>query len=503
MKESLKVMLWGKEIGRLAWDRRRGRAYFTYHPSFLNGSIEIAPLMASVKEVRSRMPIWGDDDRKYQKLPPFLADSLPDAWGNQLFECWRTENKLSNAEITPLEKLSFIGKRGMGALEFEPEILHSGVRDKIDVQSLVGLAQRIFSEREKVNICPEESLTLQSLIAIGTSAGGRQPKAIISIHPKTGEIRSGQVGGLEGYDYCILKFGDTERSSAELEMVYYEMACRAGIRMMESRLLDVEGQKHFLTKRFDRNGEKKLHTQTLAALYPGTDSYEKLLWVCRKMRLSERDCEEVFRRMVFNVLANNTDDHDKNFSFVMDESGGWSLSPAYDMTFIFNIGGYQPQADHCFMIRGKLNGITRQDILDFARDNGIRRTNSIIQEVASAISGFRELAIKYHVKDEWTGRIHTCLAQNLADWGFVSMDAPQETSFELSGHKVENARIEQAYRGNFHLLGTIDGRELKYIFRKGAEEYELISRVGVNRIGHEKLCDLVNRYLITKINMPK
>lgn len=499
MKESLKVMLWGKEIGRLAWDKRRGRAYFTYNPVFLSGELDVAPLMASVKDVRSRMPIWGDDNRKYQKLPPFLADSLPDAWGNQLFECWRTENKLSNADITPLEKLSFIGKRGMGALEFEPEVSHSGVRDKIDVQSLVGLAGRIFSEREKVSIRPEESLTLQSLIAVGTSAGGRQPKAIIAIHPETGEIRSGQVGGLEGYDYCILKFGDAERSSAELEMVYYDMACKAGICMMESHLLDVEGKKHFLTKRFDRNGEKKFHTQTLAALYPGADSYEKLLWVCRKMRLSECDCEEVFRRMVFNVLANNTDDHDKNFSFVMDESGRWSLSPAYDMTFIFNMGGYQPQVDRCFMIRGKLNGITRQDILDFARDNGIRRANSIIQEVASGISTFRELAIKYHVRDEWTGRIDTCLSQNLIEWGFASKDEIQATSFVLEGHHVEDARIEQAYRGNFHLLATIDGHELKYIFRKGTEGYELLTRTGLSGISSDKLCELVHLYLIPKV----
>lgn len=498
MKESLKVMLWGKEIGRLAWDRRRGRAYFTYNPAFLSGDLDIAPLVASIKDVRSRMPIFGDDERKYQKLPSFLADSLPDAWGNQLFECWRTENKLSNVDITPLEKLSFIGKRGMGALEFEPDVSYSGVKDKIDVQSLVGLAHRIFLEREIVSIQPEESLTLQSLIAVGTSAGGRQPKAIIAIQPQTGEIRSGQVGGLDGFDYCILKFGDPERSSAELETVYYEMACRAGIRMMESRLLDVEGQKHFLTKRFDRNGEKKLHTQTLAALYPGVDSYEKLLWVCRKMRLSEKDCEEVFRRMVFNVLANNTDDHDKNFSFIMDEEGRWCLSPAYDMTFIFNIGGYQPQTDRCLMIRGRLNGITKQDILDFAHDNGIRRPDSIMGEVATAISSFRELATKFQVRDEWASRIDTCLSANLAEWG-ISVSDDNDVSFELNGHQVKNVRMEQAYRGNFHLLAVIDGCEQKYVFRKGTEEHELINRIGISGLSKKELIEKIKQHLLTKI----
>lgn len=500
MQESLKVILWGKEVGRLAWDRRRRRTYFTYNPAFLNGRLDVSPLVASVKNVQSRMPIWAGSDNKYQRLPPFLADSLPDDWGNRLFEYWRTENRLSNADITPLEKLSFIGTRGMGALEFEPEVSRGGVHDTIDVQSLVELARRISAERENVSIRPDESLTIQSLIAVGTSAGGRQPKAIVAIHRETGEIKSGQVGGLDGYDYCILKFGDAARSTAEIEMTYYDMACRAGIRMMPSRLLDVEGQKHFLTKRFDRDGEEKLHTQTLAAIYPGADSYEKLLWVCRKMRLSERDCEEVFRRMVFNLIANNTDDHDKNFSFVMDSSGHWSLSPAYDLTFIFNIGGYQPQDYRCLMIRGKLSAITKQDVLDFARDNGIRRANTIIREVTSAIFSFRELATKYGVADEWTSRINTCLTRHLVEWGFAQVDIRQDDTFESSGHKVENARIEQAYRGNFHLLATIDGRELKYIFRQGTDEYNQISHSGIDGISRENLRELITRHLIPKIH---
>jgi Uncharacterized protein related to capsule biosynthesis enzymes len=497
MKESLKVMLWNNEIGRLAWDKRRNRTYFTYNPVFLEGGLDIAPLVAPIKGVRSRLPIYGEDDSVFQKLPSFLADSLPDDWGNRLFECWRTENKIANADVTPLEKLSFIGKRGMGALEFEPEVSRFNSRDKIDVESLINLAQRIFAERENVCILPEESLTLQSLIAVGTSAGGRQPKAIIAINHETGEIRSGQIAGLEGYDYCILKFGDPERSSAELEMVYYEMSRLAGIQMMESRLMDVEGLKHFLTKRFDRDETKRLHTQTLAALYPETDSYEKLLWVCRKMRLSEKDCEEVFRRLVFNLLAHNTDDHNKNFSFIMDEKGNWRLSPAYDMTFVFNKGGFQPQEERCFMIRGKLINITKQDVLDFAKDNGIRRPDSIINEVARAVASFRELAIKYNVKEEWTTRIEACLSVHLADWEFASTS--EDVSFELDGHKIANASIEQAYRGNLHLLASIDGRELKYVFRQGTEEYGRVKENGITNLPKEILMELVEKYLLSKI----
>ncbi|MCF0220172.1 MAG: type II toxin-antitoxin system HipA family toxin, partial [Muribaculaceae bacterium] len=321
---TLKVLLWGKEIGRLSWDGRRGISYFEYSREFLDGTLDAFPLVAPVKSPASRRPIMGDKETKiYRKLPPFLADSLPDSWGNQVFECWRIENGIRNQEITPLDILSFIGKRGMGALEFLPE--SSGIKkaEKLNLEALTNLAQRIFVERENARILPEESLTMQSLIAVGTSAGGRQPKAIIAIHPETGEIRSGQIGGQKGFEYCILKFGDPERSSAELEMAYYDMAVAAGIQMMPCHLIEVEGKHHFITRRFDRDEDRKLHMQTLAALYPEADSYEKLLMVCRKMRLPESTQEEIFRRMVFNFLTNNTDDHNKNFSFLMDENGRW------------------------------------------------------------------------------------------------------------------------------------------------------------------------------------
>lgn len=499
MKGPLKILLWGREIGRLVWDKRTRNTYFTYNPDFLNDSLDIAPLTAPVNGGKGMLPIYGETDRKYQRLPAFLADSLPDDWGNQLFERWRIENKLSNADITPLEKLSFIGKRGMGALEFMPETSGFAARDRIDVQSLIGLAGRIFKERENAHIMPEETLTMHALIAVGTSAGGRQPKAIIAVNRKNGEIRSGQIPDLKGYDYCILKFGDSGRSSAELEMTYYEMCRTAGIHIMESRLLDVEGNKHFLTKRFDRTDEGKLHIQTVAALCPGTDSYEKLLGVCRKMRLSEKDCNEVFRRMVFNILANNTDDHDKNFSCIMDPNGHWELSPAYDMTFVFNRGGFQPQEERCLMVRGKLTDITRKDVLDFARDNGIRRAESIIGEVAKAVGTFRATAEKFKVKEEWINRVDSCLSSRLAEWGYAAASENDRIQ-EIDGHSVCDARIEQAYKGNLHLLATVDGRERKYIFRQGTKGYEYANRNGIFNIPQEELRELVRQYLLAKKN---
>ena len=207
-------------------------------------------------------------------------------------------NSLSNGEgsnltersVTSLEKLAFIGKRGMGALEFVPEIERSAITGQIDIKALADMAEKIAVERENVRILPDESLTLQSLIAVGTSAGGRQPKGIIAIDRETGEIRSGQIDVEPNLDYYILKFGDKTRSSAELEQTYYEMATAAGINMMESRLFEVDGVNHFLTKRFDRNETGKLHTQTLAAMDPEADTYEKLFAVCRKLHLPEVDC---------------------------------------------------------------------------------------------------------------------------------------------------------------------------------------------------------------------
>lgn len=492
---SLKVMLWDKEIGRLSWDARRGISYFEYNPAILQGELDPFPLVASVKSPSSRRPIMGDKETKiYRKLPPFLADSLPDAWGNQVFECWRIQNSIRNQEITPLEILSFIGKRGMGALEFIPE--SSGIKksEQLNMKALADLAQKIFTERENVKIMPDESLTMQSLIAVGTSAGGRQPKAIIAINPETGEIRSGQIAGQKGFEYCILKFGNPERSSAELEMAYYKMATAAGIDMMPCRIIELEGQNHFITRRFDRDEERKLHMQTLAALYPDADSYEKLLVVCRKMRLPERIQDEIFRRMVFNILANNTDDHNKNFSFLMDENGRWSLSPAYDMTYIFNVGGFLPEKMHCLMMQGKYQGHTKEDALLLAKENGIRKADTIINEVAEAISHFRQYAEVCNVSQQWIGAIETTLKSHMADWGLSGQR--KNISFCIDDTLFENVRVERTYKGNYHLLCNINNKERKFVITNKKDEHELIDKVGVDNLTKEQLILLIKKYLI-------
>lgn len=452
----LKVILWDEEIGRLVWDARRGLSYFNYNPRFIRKGLDIAPLVAPLK-VYANMPVWGEDGKIYQRLPAFIADSLPDSWGNQLFDLWRQQHHLSNADITPLDKLSFIGKRGMGALEFQPQVSRERSPKKIDMASLTDLAERIFSERENARIMPGESITMQSLLTVGTSAGGRQPKAIIAINRISGEIRSGQIAGLEDYDYYLLKFGNTEYSSAELEMTY------------------------------------------LAALCPDADSYEKLLTVCRRLHLPESDCQEVFRRMVFNILANNTDDHNKNFSFIMSEDGTWQLAPAYDLTYVLDLGGNLPNENHCLFMRAQLRSFSREDAVAFAHDNGIQRPDAIIREVAEALKQFRPTAEKNGVGARWVGRVESTILDHLSAWG--EYDKPTESiSTEVNGHKISDIRIEQTYKGNYHLMANIDGVERKFVIGKNKKEYAEIERTGIANITSNRLIDLAKKYFASTLD---
>ena len=251
-----------------------------------------------------------------------------------------------------------------------------------------------------------------------------------------------------------------------------------------------------MTKRFDRNNGKKIHTQTLAAISPDADSYEQLITVCRKLHLPETDCYEVFRRMVFNILANNTDDHNKNFSFVMSEDGTWRLSPAYDVTYIFDNGGFLPNEDHCMYIRAKLRNITRDDVIQFAKDNGIRRPDAIIRDIVSAIKQFRTVATKYGVAEQWVGRVENTIFDRLKSWGELDEMAPEICEFVINGHTIKNIRMEQAYKGNFHLLAEIDGHERKFIIGKNKEEFSLIESIGIANLSSDQLKDMVEKYFI-------
>ena len=234
--------------------------------------------------------------------------------------------------------------------------------------------------------------------------------------------------------------------------------------------------------------------QTLAALYPEADSYEKLMTVCRKLHLPETTMEEVFRRMVFNILANNTDDHNKNFSFLMDKTGKWSLSPAYDMTYIFNSGGFLPETAHCLMMRGKLSGHTKEDVINFALENGIKKVETIIQQVADAIRKFASLAHKIGMQQKWINAIESTLFSHLEEWGLA--DKQTLATMNINGEIFENIHIEQAYKGNFHLYSTINGKERKFVITKNKPEYAEIKKVGINNLSQDYIRTLLQKYLL-------
>lgn len=419
----LKVKMWGMEIGRLVWDAATRRAYFMYNPEQKDDIPDLAPLLSPAESRNIHFPIYGDDRPLYQGLPPFIADSLPDSWGNALFDKWVRDNKIPRNKVTPLYKLMFIGTRGMGALEYEPSAADLAHTRTVDIKSLYDLSLKILKERDGVVLNAGEELTLQALLAVGTSAGGRQMKAIIAINDETGEIRSGQSEDLEGFEYYILKFGDKSIPVAEIETAYYKMAISAGITMDDCRLLPVEGTNHFLTRRFDRRDERKIHVQTLAAINPEARSYEDLVATCRNLSIPESEIGQLFARMVFNVMANNTDDHNKNFSFLLEENGRWRLAPAYDMTFIFNVNGTGPNIGRRLSIGGKTYDITKSDLLDFAQQNDINNANAIINRVADAITKFDEYAELCGIPQSWSGIIQKTLNDNLAAFGYMNRQA--------------------------------------------------------------------------------
>ena len=480
MKTPLIVRLWGMEVGRLNWDFKRRTCYFQFNQDFLKTGLNPFPLVAPIEFQTIWTTHFGEEERMYKHLPSFIADSLPDAWGTQLLELWRKEQHLAANEVGPLESLAFVGKRAMGALEYEPALQSIPMQEKVDVRALALLANKIMNDREKLRIEPDEAITMQLLMQVGTSAGGMRPKAILAINPETGEITSGQIADQEGFDYYILKFGDPVRQTAELEMVYYKMALDSGIDMSECRLWEVDGIQHFLTKRFDRQNGDKIHLQTIAAMMPEANSYEQLLYVCRRLQLPQSAIDEMFRRMVFNILANNTDDHKKNFSFMMNRAGEWSITPAYDLTYIFDMGGHTPLRDHCFTTCGKTRDTTIEEILEFAKENNVRNPEGIIRQVAKAIEAFPQRAEEMGVRQEWVNHIWPTLEENLHAWHLYAR--PGESPY----------RIEQAYKGNYHLfVRQEDGRERRYVIRPKMAEYAEITERGIHAITDERFAEWI------------
>lgn len=406
---AIKITVWGRTVGYASWDKAAHRALFQYDREYVESGRELSPLQMPLTSERSRrgMVWYGDTDKLYQGLPPMLADSLPDHWGNSIFNAWLRDNHIRSSEVTPLDLLSFIGRRAMGALEFEPaqELGGEGAFD-VDVQKLYDFAREVLAAREAVTLTAERSVLWQDLIRLGTSPGGRRPKAVIAFNPTTGEAKSGQSDVPEGFVHYILKYdGGGAFPFARMEYVYYRMATAAGIEMMPSELRDFGGVTHFLTRRFDREGNRKVHTQTLAAMAPGAASYDDLFEVIRRLRLPYKASEQQFLRMVFNVLGCNVDDHSKNFSFCMDRSGAWSLSPAYDVTFAIEASAPAYVNRHSLLVGGKDSGITLSDMLDVARRNDIDHPKELIERVREALAAFPAEARSAGVPDDVAGLV--------------------------------------------------------------------------------------------------
>lgn len=427
MNTIAKVNIWNEMVGAVAWDEAKGYATFEFEESFLKNDLDLAPLKMPISEAKNGKRIFSFSNMNketYKGLPGLLADSLPDRFGNRLIDVWLAQQGRSSESFNPVERLCYIGKRGMGALEYEPILApFDQTSTQLELNELVKLAKKILDEKFnfKTNLSKKNESSLLDILSIGTSAGGARAKAIIAYNPKTKDVRSGQIDNLKDYEYWIIKFdgvsdkklGDPQ-GYGRIEYAYYLMAKQCGIKMNESKLLFEDKYAHFMTKRFDRIDNNKLHMQTLCAIahydynYPSSYSYEQAFQVIRQLKFSYDNTEQLFLRMVFNVIARNQDDHTKNISFLMDKNGKWSLAPAYDVTF-----AYDPKSkwmkSHQMSINGKFDEINRNDILSLAKNMNIKKANQKIDKVIDVVSRWKDFAKEAKVTAEQIKLIQSTL----------------------------------------------------------------------------------------------
>jgi serine/threonine-protein kinase HipA len=419
------VELWGTRIGAVALSEPNGVAAFEYEPSFLASGVQLAPLMMPLAERVYSFPEL--PRRTFRGLPGLLADCLPDRFGNNLINAWLARQGRTPESFDAVERLCYTGQRGMGALEFMPAQGPSAeTSGSIQIAELVTLASEILSQQQGLAnsfLDPKREEALQTFFRVGTSAGGARAKALIAWNPNSGEVRSGQLDAPPGFSHWLLKFDgvsgnkdkelEDPRGYGLIELAYSRMARAAQITMSDCRLLKENGRSHFMTRRFDRDDAgNKLHMQSLGALAhfdynePGSYSYEQALLVMRKLQLPMRDLEEQYRRMVFNLVARNQDDHVKNIAFLMDRTGQWSLSPAFDITWSFNPAG-DWTATHQMTVNGKRDQFTRADLLAAGRSAQLKRgrAEAIAEEVIAAVRDWPRHAAEAGVPEDRYGEI--------------------------------------------------------------------------------------------------
>lgn len=405
MVEVAQVKMFGMTVGFVSWDSQYDVARFEYDTDFIKSGIQPSPLLMPARE--GRVYSFGDLNRDtFSGLPGMLADSLPDTYGRALFDKWLALTGRTSGNA--IESLCFMGRRCMGALEFEPAKEGAfNSEQNIELDSLVAVAREALTEKNsfQTNLSNDRKAAIAEILSLGTSAGGQRAKAIIAYNKETGEVRSGQIDAPEGFEYYLIKldgvsatagFKETE-NFGRLEYSFSKLVRKCGIDMTFCDLIEENGRAHFLTKRFDRINGEKIHMQTLCGiahydyrLLRGY-SYEQAFNVMRGLRLPYSDAQEMFRRVVFNVVVRNQDDHTKNISFLMDSQGRWRLSPAYDMGYNYNPAGAWTSA-HQMSINGKFDNITRSDLLELASRNNIRNGSQIIDEVCEACAGWTNIA---------------------------------------------------------------------------------------------------------------
>lgn len=413
-----RIGLWGKTVGYLSWNQSKGYANFEYEPEFLKQGLNISPRFMSLGEAqRAPDQIFSFPEHRrndtFLGLPGVLADALPDKFGNRVIAAWLAKNNRNIKTFNPLDRLCYMGARGMGALEFYPQTHPKSLDNStpVQVEKLVQLAQAVMDERNQLdtNLNPGGSGQTQAMLDIlkvGISAGGARPKAVIAINDK-GHILSGQGQVPEGYDHWLLKFdGVTDlelgepRGYGRIEYAYYLMAKAAGINIEKSMLLEEGGRAHFRTKRFDRIGNRKVHMLSLCGLAhfdfrnAGEYSYEQLFYIMRELQdIGLPDIVQQYRRILFNVIARNQDDHTKNVSFLMNPDGTWALSPAYDVTYSYNPDGIWTST-HQMSLNNKVDGFTAQDLIELGVFAGISKPEQIIEEILTVVKEWPKYAEK-------------------------------------------------------------------------------------------------------------
>jgi serine/threonine-protein kinase HipA len=430
MVDVAEVLLWGELVGAVRWDETQQLGYFQYAPQFLTKGWEVSPLkmplsqgsrIYSFPELRQNRDTT---ENTFKGLPGLLSDALPDAYGNKLINTWLVRQGRPENSMNPVEKLCFIGTRGMGALEFEPS--QTPVQKKsfsLEFDSLVDIAKKMLNKREEflTNLNEGEEKAMLDILKIGTSAGGARPKAVIGFNPKTKEVRSGQGTVAKGFEHWLLKLDGVSGSQfgessgwGRVEHAYYRMALDCGITIQPSILLEENGRAHFMTKRFDRDHNTKHHIQSLCGLqhYDFNDmygySYEQLFATMRLLQLTYPEAEQQFRRMAFNVIATNYDDHTKNFSFLLKKGGAWQLAPAYDLCFAFDPTNHWVNKQ-TLSVNGKRLDITKEDLLTIARDNNIKKGAKIIEEINAVVAEWKTYAAYSNVRTDLKERIYTNL----------------------------------------------------------------------------------------------